>query len=132
MEIVVVVIRNDKGQYFIHKRRGDKKTYPNLYALGIGGSIKQGEDVGEATSRELKEEAGISKPVRYLFSMDMKKIGLGQNVHVHELIYNDDIKTCLDEWQWSGWMTEKEVDALAESNQLCPDTAEYYKKYKKL
>ncbi|MCX6806762.1 MAG: NUDIX domain-containing protein [Candidatus Berkelbacteria bacterium] len=132
MEIVVVVIRNSKGQYFIHKRREDKKTYPDLYALGIGGGVEQGESVDMAASRELKEEAGISTPVRFLFSMDMKDIGLGQTVYVFELLYDKGIKNCEEEWQWSGWMTEKEVDALADSNQLCPDTAEYYKKYKKI
>lgn len=132
MDIVVVVIRKNNGQYFVHQRRDDKKTYPGLYALGIGGRVEPGEAKSIAASRELKEEAEIDEPIKFLFSMDMKDIGLRQIVHVHELIYNGEIDTCLDEWQWSGWMAEKEIDQLMEDDKLCPDTAKYYKKYKKL
>ena len=57
LNVVVVVIRNDEGKYFIHLRRSDKHICPDLYALGIGGRVELGEDIDYAASRELKEEA---------------------------------------------------------------------------
>ena len=130
LNVVVVVIRNDEGQYFIHHRRSDKHICPDLYALGIGGRVESGEDIDCAASRELKEEANLNKPIKFLFSMKMDHIREGETVNVFELYYNDEIKNCDKEWQWSGWMTETEIDQLIENEKLCLDTAEYYKKYK--
>ncbi|MFA5157637.1 MAG: hypothetical protein WC451_00385 [Patescibacteria group bacterium] len=38
-EIVVAIIKNQQGGFFVHQRSGDKKTFPNLYGLGVGGHI---------------------------------------------------------------------------------------------
>ncbi|MDO8513294.1 MAG: NUDIX domain-containing protein [bacterium] len=130
LRIVVVIIRNNQGQYFVHQRRLDKESCPDGYALGIGGRIEQDEDIHTAAKRELKEESGIVKPVKFLFSLDMNYIGMDEIIHVFYLSNDAEIKNHDIEWQWSGWMTQKEVDELVENGKLCPDTAEYYTKYK--
>ena len=41
--IVTIIIKNNKVQFFIHQRKSDKQTFPNLYGLGAGGKIKLDE-----------------------------------------------------------------------------------------
>ncbi|KKR81463.1 MAG: Mutator mutT protein [Candidatus Daviesbacteria bacterium GW2011_GWA1_41_61] len=68
--IVVIIVRNDKGKFFVHQRSSHKKNFPNKYGLGAGGHINEGEKPEEATRREFFEETGLTTPVKYLFDIN--------------------------------------------------------------
>lgn len=130
-EIVVVIIKNMQGDFFVHQRAKNKKTFPNLYGLGIGGHIKKRESHEKAAERELEEEANLKTPVKYLFSIKYQPtIGSSYNIYVYETLTQEKISTFAEEWQWSGWMNKDELDQLQENEKLCPDTAIFYKRYK--
>jgi len=129
-KIVVAIIRNSKGDFFVHQRSKYKKTYPNLFGLGVGGHIKEKETARAAAKRELKEESSLESPIKYLFSIVYQpKNKEKYKVFVFETSTEKDIKTCLEEWQWSGWMNVRDLDLLLKSNKLCPDTAIFYQEY---
>lgn len=131
LEIVVVIIKNKQGDFFVHQRAKSKKTFPNLYGLGIGGHIKEDEGRDEAARRELKEEADLETSVNYLFSIKYQPMtGSPYNVYIYETFAQKEIPTFTEEWQWSGWMNKDELDKLQDNEKLCPDTAKFYQKYK--
>jgi len=35
--IATIIIRNQAGDFFVHQRKENKKTFPNLFGLGAGG-----------------------------------------------------------------------------------------------
>jgi 8-oxo-dGTP pyrophosphatase MutT (NUDIX family) len=128
--IVVIILRNNKGEFFVHQRGPHKKTFPNKYGLGAGGHIDEGEKSEEAATRELFEETGLKTPIKYLFDISYRGDDFANNVSVFETKVNDrKVKHDEIEWQWSGWMDKDGVDALLNDNKLCPDTAILYRKF---
>lgn len=56
---VVVFIINSKGQVLLQRRSPNKKTWPNMWDVSVGGNVLSGEFGFEAAIREAKEELGI-------------------------------------------------------------------------
>jgi len=131
--IAVVIIKNKQGNFFVHRRAKNKITFPNLYGLGIGGHIRTEENHEEAARRELKEEAGLETPINYLFSIKYQPTaGPAYYIYIYETIADQKVPTHTKEWQWSGWINNVKLDKLQDKNELCPDTAIFYQKYKSL
>ena len=128
-EIVVIFIKNSKGEFFIHQRLATKKTFPNRYGLGAGGHVDEGEDKEVAAKRELLEETGLATPVEYLFSEDFETPEIFQTVHLFITHTDEPIETDQSEWQWSGWKTKEEINVLSAEEKLCTDTNVLYKKF---
>ena len=126
-EIVIILVKNSKGQLYVNKRRKDKKLYPGYFGLGAGGRIEKGETHKEAAQRELFEELKTHSPIRYLFKYKFKEFGTNQ--YIYETTINNQILNCDDEWEWSGWMDKEDVDKILADNKFAPDTAITYKKY---
>lgn len=128
--LVVIIIRNSHGEFFVHQRGSHKKTFPNKYGLGAGGHIEDDEKPEEAAKRELLEETRLNTLVKYLFDISYQGDNVTNDVSVFETgITNEVVKHDETEWQWSGWMDKNSVGQLLEDNKLCPDTAVIYKKY---
>ena len=125
----MVLIRNANGDYFAHRRQAKKKVFPGLFGLGAGGSVNPGEAPFEAAKRELLEETGmIATPVR-LFELDFASTEISHAISVYSVSTelcpgHDD-----SEWEWSGWLSPLEVDALGRQGKLCPDTLSILKRY---
>lgn len=56
-----IVVRHEDGDFLLMKRAPTKEHYPNIWEIGAGGSVLQGETAGEAARRELAEETGITE-----------------------------------------------------------------------
>ena len=130
IKAVIVVIRDKMGNYFIHQRNNNKKTFPNLFGLGAGGHIEEKETKEEAAKRELFEETGLKTDLEYLFHQTYKGKDFTNEIDVFETKTDlEKLETGNGEWQWCGWMGKNEVEKLLEENKFCPDTAEVYKTY---
>jgi len=128
-KIVVIIIRNSNLNFFVHQRKNDKKTFPNLFGLGAGGHIELNETKEEAAIRELFEETGLKTIPKFIFEFTYKDNNEKYPLSVFELVTDNYIIPSENEWQWSGWLSLEEVNKLSEDNKLCPDTNIFYKKY---
>lgn len=130
--IAIVLLRNERGEYFAHRRRNDKRMFPGLFGLGAGGSIEPGEDPTAGAERELLEETGIFAKVEPVFEFEFSSTNLHHFIYVHELYTSELPGHDASEWEWSGWLAEAKVMELARSGGLCPDTAEAFSRYRAL
>lgn len=128
--VAIIIIRDLDGNFFVHRRNKAKKLFPGKYGLGAGGRLEENELPLVTAQRELMEETGLTEKVKPLFDIDYSGDSVTHAVHVNEVtithrnIPNHDI-----EWDWSGWMSKKEIDDLIKQNELMPDTVKLYRKY---
>jgi nucleoside triphosphatase len=68
--IVVGLIKNDQDDILICKMPHNRGVFPNQWGLP-GGGVEEGERIGEALRREIREEVGLElSDVRPLFFKD--------------------------------------------------------------
>lgn len=60
LKVVLIVVRNNNGKIYIHKRSAKKATYSGTWAVSAAGYVKAGESFEEAALRETAEELGVT------------------------------------------------------------------------
>jgi 8-oxo-dGTP pyrophosphatase MutT (NUDIX family) len=129
-EIAAIIIRNSSGKFFAHRRAADRKTYPNLFGLGAGGKIEANESPKAAAARELFEETKIKAEPKFLFSLDYRDQTASRKIHVFEILTDQEPDWDKREWQSAGWFEPSAIAAMEKRGELCPDTAQFYRKYR--
>ncbi len=61
---VDVIIFNKKGEILLQKRSKNKDLYPGLFGLSAAGHVGKGESYLLAAKRELREELGVTIPLK--------------------------------------------------------------------
>jgi isopentenyldiphosphate isomerase len=56
---VYVLVRNGRGELFVHRRTESKDIHPSHWDVTIGGVVAAGETYAAAAERELHEEIGV-------------------------------------------------------------------------
>jgi len=59
--VCCVVVRHTDGDFLLMRRSPEKESCPNIWEIGAGGSVLQGETAEEGARRELEEETGINR-----------------------------------------------------------------------
>jgi isopentenyldiphosphate isomerase len=55
-----VLVHDDQGRIFVHRRTAEKLVFPSRYDMFVGGTVLAGESYDEAAHREAEEELGVS------------------------------------------------------------------------
>lgn len=74
---VHVWFQNSKGQLLLQKRSGNKRAYPHMWDISVGGHISAGQTSLEAAKRETAEELGqilSDKAFTFLFTIRQQRI----------------------------------------------------------
>ena len=146
---VYAFIFNQNGDVLLQKRSANKKLWPNLWDVTIGGHVLAGEFGYQALIRETKEELGIEiyeSEIKYLTSATSTNVkGDIINNHFNEgyiITKNIDIskvKLQKEEVQDIRWFTKEEIlnkidnnyDSLTEKTGPWNLLKRYYKIYEK-
>ncbi len=122
-----VVVRNDAGQLYVHRRTDTKDVYPGRYDFASGGCVLAGEAPVAAAHRELAEELGIE-------GVELRPLGsrpYGDEVtryfaYVFETRWNGPVRLQPEEIVWGGWLSPAEllahVDGPLVRWPMVPDT----------
>ncbi len=125
--IVNICILNDKNQMLIQQRQSNKKNWPNLWDISVGGCVVSGETSKQGAHRELFEELGIN----YDFSKTRPKFTINfkngfDDIYILNMNVNlKDVKLQKEEVQNAKWATCEEILRMIDENKFIP----YYKSY---
>jgi len=123
IRIAIIVVRNARGDFFVHRRRDDKRVFPGLYGLGAGGRIEPHETPTQGARRELLEETGIDAEPVPVIAFPFTSGAVHYTVHLFEVRHEGPIPNHDGEWSWSSWESAERVATRLARGELCPDTA---------
>ena len=63
---VQVLIFDDAGRVLLQRRSRTKDLYPGVYCASASGHVHSGDDYATTAARELREELGVSVPLRFV------------------------------------------------------------------
>lgn len=68
---VHILLKDNHGNILVCRRPKSKKTYPNQITSSAGGHVERDESYRSAALRELREELGVSTPIRDIGRFDV-------------------------------------------------------------
>ena len=105
-----VVVRNSRGEIYVHRRTDTKDVFPGCYDLAAGGVVAAGEDPDDAAVREAAEELGVrGVPLRPLGVTRYADERTTYVAFLYETVYDGPITHQSQEVAWGAWMTPEQV-----------------------
>ena len=134
-KVARMIIRNNKGQFFVYKRSKKADIHPGLWSVGIGETLSSGEDYEPAALRGMKEELGIKnialKDINkfLLFEMKYRSTEFNTNYKVYDILCNVEIVIEKKEIEEIKWLSMSKVKEFAKSGKFSPSAREVFRKY---
>jgi isopentenyldiphosphate isomerase len=127
---VYILVFNQRGQLFVHRRTFTKDIFPGYWDVSVGGVVNAGEDYDTGAARELHEELGVQNiGLRRLFPMRYEDPGNRVCGMVYSCTCEGGFTLQASEIVSGEWM---DLDALLERTQrtpFCPDGLEVLRLY---
>lgn len=127
----VVVCRDGRGRFLVHRRAERLTRFPGHYELGVGGAAGVGESYAQAAARELCEELGVRATVcsRFTFlnraGFSPHWLGVCNAVLLPESVVPDPREVA-----WHGWLTEPELRRALREWTFTPDSRQILERYR--
>ncbi len=127
---VGILVKNSRGEIYVHRRTPIKDVFPHLYDMFVGGVVDQGESYHTAAVRELEEELGIAGPepeplFTYLYQGPHNRSW----IEVYQVVWDGPIRHQVEEVEWGAWMPEADLPAWIETVDIVPDGLEIWHHY---
>ncbi|MET8968851.1 NUDIX hydrolase [Streptomyces hydrogenans] len=127
--IGVVVCRDGRGRYLVHRRAEHLSRFPGHHELAVGGAVGVGESYEEAAARELSEEMGVRATV-CLRCTFLNRSGLSPHwLAVCDALLPGAVAPDPREVAWHGWLTESELRQALGQKTFTPDSREVFDRY---
>jgi isopentenyldiphosphate isomerase len=127
---VYVLVRNRRGDLFVHRRTATKDVYPGHWDVTVGGVVAAGEDYLCAARRELREELGIAtaalSPLGRFRYEDAATRVLGMGFVVE---HDGPVTLQAEEIESGGFVSLAEVERLIAERPCCPDGVAVLRRY---
>ncbi len=133
--IHILIINKDKTKVLLQKRCEQKKLYPNIWDISVGGHISTNEEPLTSAKRELQEELGLNPDNYEFIFLEKVKEELNNNIiKSKEFVYTylissdidlKDIKVQKEEVSEVKWVTKEELNNLINDSKLIPHQKVY-------
>jgi 8-oxo-dGTP pyrophosphatase MutT (NUDIX family) len=125
-----VIVRNPRGEVYVHRRTDTKDVYPGMYDVTAGGVLASGESYDDGAARELEEELGIGA-VAPTFRFKHRYSGPGGDVWgaVYDVVWDGPIRWQPEEVAWGAFVPVEEVEAMIARERFCPDGLEVFRRW---
>ena len=126
--VAIVLVRRSSGLYFVHRRHPDKKTFPGLFGVGVGGKAEADESFKQAAVRELSEELNINAPLQYLFHFVYLPQPLPYEGAVYLAIHDGVVQPSESEFDAWDWREPESILKEMQQGTYCPDTKVFFQR----
>lgn len=133
--IHIIILDKDKNNILLQKRCKQKKLYPDMWDISVGGHISSGEEPIVSAKRELEEELGLdSKKYDFQFIKKIKEEFYSNGIDSKEFVYiyliEEDVNIesiTLQNEEVSGvkWFSKKEFYKLIETDKIINHKEEF-------
>lgn len=133
--IHIIIINKDSTRTLLQKRCAEKKLYPNMWDIAVGGHISAGETAILTAERELQEELGLNIKDFEIKQIDRVKEQLNNNGIISNefvtiyIVKGDidisDIKLQKEEVSEAKWCSKDELNQLISNKEILPHVREY-------
>lgn len=129
---IAVLVRNSRGQVYVHQRTATKDLFPALYDMFVGGVVGAGEDYLQAAVREAQEELGVEKgELEFLFDHLYEGPQNFSWVRCYRVTWDGPIRHQPEEVQWGDWMDEDALEQWTREVTIVPDGLDVFAAYLK-
>ncbi|MZD07170.1 NUDIX domain-containing protein [Streptomyces sp. SID5785] len=130
--ITTIVCRDEDGRFLVHRRPADDSRFPGQYNWMLGGAADVGESYEEAAARELEEELGVHAAPKFLFKFLCSGAISPYWLGLHEAVITVPVRPSDQEVAWHDWLSETDLEALAQRQEFVPDAREAFDRYRNL
>jgi isopentenyldiphosphate isomerase len=127
---VAAIVRNGRGEIYVHRRTSTKDVFPNMYDMFVAGVVTSGETYEGAVRRELAEELGIEgvEPA-FLFKSRYRDADVNWWTCVYGVVWEGPIRWQEEEIAWGGFMSQTELIAKFDEWPFVPDGLVVFRRY---
>ena len=133
--IHIWIISEDKKRILLQKRCAEKKLFPNMWDISVGGHVSSGEDPLVAAKRELSEELGLDPNIynfEYVRVIKEKFVDgdiiSNEFVTIYKIMSDIDVDSLVlqkEEVSEVRWFNKSELDLLKEESKVIPHLDEF-------
>jgi isopentenyldiphosphate isomerase len=128
---VYVLVTNDAGALFAHRRTDTKDVYPGYWDVTIGGVVASGEDYVTAAHRELHEELGIERvELRDLGAFSYEDPSTRVRGRVFVAVVSGPLTLQSEEIVAGAFVPLAEATRIVTQERCCPDAAAAYRAHR--
>lgn len=120
--VTIAVLDEMKQQLLLQKRSAQKDTYPDCWAISVGGHVTYPDSYEEAAAREMQEELGIKAPLVYNHTAFWHDDTEHEVMKVYQAFVSQHTPIAYDKDEISqvAWIQIDSLTSFIENNQTTP------------
>ena len=119
----LVVVRNSRGEVYVHRRTDTKDVFPGRYDFAAGGVLQAGEIPYDAAVREAAEELGVhGVELEPLGEADYADEHTRYHAFAYTCVYDGPITWQAEEVAWGDWVSVARLRDMLDQEDFVPDT----------
>lgn len=127
---VAAIVRNPRGEIYVHRRTDTKDVFPGMHDMFIAGVVTSGESYEDSIKRELSEELGIEgADPTFLFKSRYRDRDINWWTCGYEVVWDGPIRRQEDEIAWGKFMAESDLIEKLDEWPFVPDGLVAFRHY---
>jgi 8-oxo-dGTP pyrophosphatase MutT (NUDIX family) len=125
-----VIVRNSRGDVYVHRRTDTKDVNPGLYDVTAGGVCASGEPYDACAARELEEELGIAgATLEFVFMHRYEGLEGRALGAVYAVEWDGPIRHQESEVAWGAFVGLEALCEMMGELEFCPDGQEVFERW---